>query len=264
VLPERTESLLHALGGCRSANDLLLVGDTALTLRIGHRRSADLDFAFVSPRLPRRKIDKLLDELRTRYHVTPIANVAAEQDFLNSGLELADYQRDYSVDGVKVTFFTPDPAKLGQELQGEAGVLGLKRIRIADLDSLFLMKALTLNSRVTTRDLFDVYTLVREHGYREADIFGYAQQFDFSADTLKARLRHARRRLDDPGIEISDASPPTFEQLQAFFVEAINRVEQDAAAQAIRRRTKESSGSSGPLESKRHRRRGRRAGRKSR
>lgn len=164
----------------------------------------------------------------------PVANVAAEQDFLDSGLELADYQRDYAIDGVKVTFFTPDPARLGQELRGEAGFQGLQRIRVADLDSLFLMKAVKLNSRVTTRDLFDVYTLVREHGYREAEIFRYAQEFDFSPDTLKNRLRHSRRRADDPGIEIPDGVSPTFEQLRAFFVESINRMEQEVAAQAIR------------------------------
>ena len=243
MLPDHTEKLLRAIDGYPSASDLLLVGGTAMSLRVAHRRSADLDFAFTSQRLPGRKIDNLLDELRSERHVTPMANVAAEQDFLDSGLELADYQRDYAVDGVKVTFFTPDPSKLGQALRGEAGVRGLKRIRVADLDSLFLMKAVTLNSRVTTRDLFDVYTLVREHGYREADIFRYAQQFDFSPDTLKTRLRHARRRVDDPGIEIPDGLPPTFEQLQTFFVEAINRVEQEAAAQAIRPGARESSGS---------------------
>lgn len=206
--------------------------------------SADLDFAFGSQRLPRRKIDKLLDELRADHDVVPMANVAAEQDFLNSGLDLADYQRDYSADGVKLTFFTPDPARLGTELRGEDGFHGLRRIRVAELDSLFLMKAVTLNSRLTTRDLFDVYVLVREHGYREADIFNHARQFDFSADTLKARLRHAHRRADDPGIEIPQGVPPTFEQLQAFFVDAINRVEQEEAkAEAIQRGARQSSGS---------------------
>lgn len=55
------------------------------------------------------------------------------------------------------------------------GVHGLKRILVADLDSLFLMKAVTLNSRIATRDLFDVYTLVHAHGYRETDIFSYAR-----------------------------------------------------------------------------------------
>lgn len=244
MLPERTESLLRAIDGFPSASDLLLVGGTALALRIAHRKSADLDFAFGSPRLPRRKIDKVLDELRADHDVMPMANVAAEQDFLNSGLDLADYQRDYSVDGVKLTFFTPDPSRLGTAVRGEAGLHGLKRIRVADLDSLFLMKAVTLNSRLTTRDLFDVYILVRDHGYREADIFKFAEQYDFSADTLKARLRHGHRRVDDPGIEIPDGVAPTFEQLQAFFVDAINRVEQEqATAEAIQRRTRKSRGS---------------------
>lgn len=234
MLPERTEKLLRAIDGYPRAKDLLLVDGTALALRISHRRSADLDFAFTSQRLPRRYIDELLAELRGEHEAIAMANVAAEQDFLNSGLELSDYQRDYSIDGVKVTFLTPDPSTLGQALRGEAGLQGLRRIRVADLDSLFLMKAVTLNSRVTTRDLFDVYTLVREHGYGEADIFRYARQFDFSPDTLKNRLRHARRRIDDPGIEIFQGAPPTFEQLQAFFADAIDRVEQEGTARAAR------------------------------
>lgn len=263
MLPESTERLLRVIDGSPSAGDLFLAGGTALALRIAHRRSADLDFAFASQRLPRRKIDKLLGELRTGHEVTPMANVAAEQDFLDSGLELADYQQDYSVDGVKVTFFTPDPSRLGEALRGEAGIHGLKHIRVADLDSLFLMKAVTLNSRMTTRDLFDVYILVREHGYREADVFRLAQQFDFSPDTLKARLRHARRRVDDPGIEVPEGVPPTFEQLQAFFVEAINRVEQEVASRAIRQRRKKSTGS-GLIGAKRGARGKRQTGKKSR
>ncbi|MGH8295971.1 MAG: nucleotidyl transferase AbiEii/AbiGii toxin family protein [Steroidobacteraceae bacterium] len=242
MLPERTEKLLRAIDGSPSAGGLLLVGGTALALRISHRRSAELAFAFSSRRLPRRKIDQLLEELRGGHDVMAMANVAAQQDFLDSGLELSDYQRDYSVDGVKVAFFTPDPSKLGQAIRADAGFHGLKRIRVADLDSLFLMKAVTLNSRITTRDFFDVYTLVREHDYGEGDLFRIARQFDFSPDALKTRLRHARRRADDPGIEIADGVPPTFEQLQAFFIEAIDRVEQEAATQAIRQSTKNSHG----------------------
>lgn len=264
MLPEPTERLLRAIDGSPSARDLLLVGGTALALRIAHRKSADLDFAFGYMRLPRRKVDKLLDELRANHEVSPMANVAAEQDFINSGLELGDYQRDYAVDGVKVTFFTPDPAKLGAALGGETGIHGLERIRVADLDSLFLMKAVTLNSRITTRDLFDVYTLVREHGYREAEIFEHARQFDFSPDALKARLRHARHRADDPGIEIPHGMPPAFEQLQAFFVDAIDRLEQEEATmEAIHRRTQASHRSGSPeSRSEERRKRGRR--RKSR
>ncbi len=263
MLPERTNKLLRAIDGHRAAGGLLLVGGTALALRIAHRKSADLDFAFASQRLPRRRIDSLLDDLRAERDVTPMANVAAEQDFLESGLELADYQRDYSMDGVKVTFFTPDPSKVGEALRGAVGVRGLRRIRVADLDSLFLMKAVTLNTRITTRDLFDVYVLVREHGYREADVFEYARQFDFSPDTLKNRLRYARRPMDDPGIEIPDGVPPTFEQLQAFFVQAIDRLEREAAAQAFRHHGRAPRGSSSS-ESKPADRRKRRTARRSR
>lgn len=102
------------MDGHPSASGLLLAGGTALALRIAHRSSADLDFVFTSQRLPRRRIDKLLDELRPGHDVMAMANVAAEQDFLDSGLDLADYQRDYSIGRVKVTFFTPIPPNSGR------------------------------------------------------------------------------------------------------------------------------------------------------
>ena len=233
VLPDSTERLLRAIDTHPSATGLLLVGGTALALRIGHRRSADLDFAFVAPRLPRKRIAGLLEVLRPAHRIEVLPNVAAEQDFLNSGLELADYQQDYSVDNVKVTFFVPDPASLGDVLKSERGVAGLKRIGVAELQSLFIMKAVTLNARITTRDLFDVYTLIQSHGCPAAEILGAADRFGYSSNTLKTRLLHAFKRLDDPGIETPTGVAPTFDQLKAYFAGLIDRLEQDEAAAAF-------------------------------
>ena len=230
ALPESTERLLRAIDGLRASRGLVLGGGTALALRLGHRRSADLDFVFGIPRLPRRRIATLVEAVREHHRVAAVPNVAAEQDFLDSGLELANYQQDYSVDGVKVTFFVPDPPALRKEIRSEAGQLGLKRVGVATLDSLFVMKCAVLNVRITARDMFDVYTLVERHGYSAAEVFRTAQRLDYSADVLKERLIHAKRRRDDPGIEAVPGPAPTFEQLQGYFVATIDRLEQDEAA----------------------------------
>jgi len=236
VLPESTERLLRAMDALPAAAGLVLAGGTALALRISHRSSADLDFVFNAAHLPRRRIANLVSTLRRKYRTEVIANIAAEHDFLDAGLELADYQQDYSVDGVKVTFFVPDPPKLGGTLAGERGVVGLKRIQVATLDSLFIMKAIVLNQRITTRDLFDVYTLIEQHGYSFARVFAAAIRFNHSVDVLKARMLHAKRRNDDAGIETLTRPAPTFAHLQAYFAAAIDRIEQAQAEAAFTRK----------------------------
>lgn len=237
ALPESTERLLRAIDRSTSARGLVLAGGTALALRIEHRRSGDLDFVFPRKQLPQRRVALLLETLRRAHSVAPFPNAAAEREFLDSGLELTDYQQDYAVDSVKVTFFVPEPQELGSEISSEEGVAGLKNVRVADLQSLFLMKTLALNSRTTMRDLFDVYTLIERHGCRAADIFKSADRFGYSSDALKTRLLNATPRADDAGIEITQGIAPTFEQLKAYFAELIDRHEQhEAEAQAKRRR----------------------------
>jgi len=239
ALPESTERLLRDIDALPLSEGLILAGGTALALRIEHRRSADLDFVFPSDRLPRKRVARLLDRLRQAHSVEPFPNLAAEQEFLDSGLELADYQQDYSIDGVKVTFFVPEPTRLSEAIRAERGVCGFRRVAVAELDSLFLMKAVALNTRMTTRDLFDVYTLIEKHGCPARELFEAAPRFGFSADVLKTRLLGASPRRDDPGIEVLAGTPPTFEQLRAYFAELIDVLEQaDAEAHARRQQRK--------------------------
>ncbi|HEX7080429.1 MAG TPA: nucleotidyl transferase AbiEii/AbiGii toxin family protein [Gammaproteobacteria bacterium] len=229
ALPAGTERLLRAIDASRHAEGLILAGGTALALRIAHRLSADLDFVFPAERLPRKRVARLLDELGRSHSVEPFPNLAAEQEFLDSGLELVDYQQDYSIDRIKVSFFVPDPARLSEEIQAERSVAGLNRIAVATLRSLFLMKAVALNSRMTTRDLFDVYTLIEQHGCPEAELFEAADRFGYSPDVLKTRLLGAAPRRDDPGIELPAGAPPTFAQLKAYFADLVDRIEQAQA-----------------------------------
>jgi len=236
ALPEATARLLGVLDGMPEADGLVLGGGTALALHIAHRRSEDLDFVFAATTLPRRRLSRLLTRLRDNHEVQALPNVAAEQDFIDAGLALPDYQQDYSVDGVKLSFFVPDPESLIDALEDAAGMAGLSRIRVLTLDSLFLMKAVTLNNRVMLRDLYDIYVLVEQHGYAPEAVFDAAARHGHSPDALKQRLLAARMRRDDPGLETLLPQAPAFEQLQAWFAARIDRIEQDAATAAARGR----------------------------
>jgi hypothetical protein len=231
ALPEATERLLYAADALPSARGLVLAGGTALALRLHHRISGDLDFVFGTERLPQKRVKLLLDALKTSRRVEPMANVAAEQDFLDSGLDLADYQQDYNVDGVKLTFFVAEPMGLGPAIKAESGIAGLKRIQVADIGSLFLMKAVALASRSTIRDLFDVYTLIEHQGYPAQELFEAVERFGYSSDALKTRLLNASRRKDDPGIETLTGEAPTLAQLKAYFADLIDSAEQTQAEQ---------------------------------
>lgn len=235
ALPASTERLLRAIDALPAAAGLILAGGTGMALRIAHRLSADLDFVFPARRLPRKRVARLLDELSRSHSVEPFPNLAAEQEFLDSGLELADYQQDYSIDRVKVSFFVPDPARLSEEIRAERGVAGLRRIAVATLRSLFLMKAVALNTRITTRDLFDVYTLIESHRCKETELFKAADRFGHSSDVLKTRLLGAAPRRDDPGIELPSGAPPTFEQLKAYFADLVDRIEQAQAEAYVKK-----------------------------
>lgn len=229
-LPEATARLLGELDRLPGVDELVLGGGTALALHIAHRRSEDLDFVFAAQSLPRRRIKALLDRLREHHDVHVMPNVAAEHDFMNAGLTLADYHQDYSVDGVKLSFIVPDPASLIDALSSTAGMAQLSRIRVLTLDSLFLMKSITLNNRVMIRDLYDIYVLVEQYGYAPAAVFEAAERHGHSPDALKQRLLAASKRRDDPGLETLVNEPPTFEQLKSWFASRIDRIEQDAAS----------------------------------
>lgn len=238
ALPENTERLLRELDTEPLCDGFILAGGTALALHLDHRSSEDLDFVFRSERLPKKRIEELLRILGTRHTIKPIVNIAAQQDWENAGMDLLDYHRDYVVDDVKVTFFSPDERKLAASIESEDGVRGLTRIRVADLDTLFAMKAITLNHRLVERDLFDLKVLMDERGYRMEEILRLADEHGYTADGVKQRLVNAKRRMDDPGLAPMVMDPPTFEQLKAFFVNQIDRAEQAAAEQAFRKSTR--------------------------
>lgn len=235
VLPENTRSLFETLKSMRLIRSFVLAGGSALALRIGHRVSQDLDFLLLRPTLNRKALDVLISELRNGHAVRKMVHAKDQADFEQAGLDLDDYQQDWFIDGSKLSFFVLNDPVDPEEIIPAPIAQDSGYIRIASLDSLFLLKSLTLAHRTTGRDLYDMYVLISKHGYTLDDMFRAVELHGQYADTVALRLTHAKKRLDDPGFQPCAESAPDFDALRAFFLAEINKREQCLAEQAAKR-----------------------------
>ena len=188
MLPAATEAVWEALRYRRELGGFALIGGTALALHIAHRVSEDLDLVWPEVRLPTGRMKLAVRQvelagLSCQSHDNP----AALAESLDTGLDLHDYQQDYLVGDVKVSFFVADPG-LGRVLSRERDEVP----RIASLHEIFASKCLVTAKRSRVRDWFDLYVLVREHGFSLRD---YVR----ARPAAKLLHRAARRARGRPG-----------------------------------------------------------------
>jgi hypothetical protein len=202
----------------------VLVGGTALSMRIGHRVSEDFDFLIPENGLPILRVDALERKLANAGHIIDRNdNPAAYDEFLNAGICLRDYQRDYLVDhSVKMTLFSdPDTASLLLPGKPEGP-------RVAEFSEIFALKSLLAASRSKTRDWYDLYVLMTEYGFSVAhfvDVYKKANRLA-SVDIALNRLCSGKPDADDPGLEPL-GKMPTIPELRAFFRDIRDRYERE-------------------------------------
>jgi hypothetical protein len=234
TLREDTERVWNLLRDHPALAGFVLIGGTALALRIGHRLSEDLDFAFKANRLPRPRLDALGKSLRAQ-GLSLIANdpPQAVEDFEIAGLDLRDYQQNYlAADTVKLTFFAPDEEVRHHLVDSKGDAPGP---RIATLDELFAMKCLVSADRSKTRDWLDLYLLMRDHGYTAAamvEVF-MASRVPQKLDIALNRLSRGRPQEEDEGYEALMPLPPTLDEMRSYFT----GVASEARAELARRLT---------------------------
>lgn len=114
-----------------------LVGGTALALQIGHRISVDFDFFSFAP-LP----DGLLRKIKRVFegHQISVTYSAPEQINL-------------IIDGVKVTFFS-------YPYKNIYPLVPYKKINLASIEEIALMKAFSIGKRLSYKDYIDWYFLL--------------------------------------------------------------------------------------------------------
>ncbi len=240
MLRSDTEAVWRFLERQPALSGFVLTGGSALALRLGHRRSDDLDLAWPGPRLPRERLDvmaRVASEAGMRWEAHD--NPAAVREFADGGLDLMDYQQDYLVGaGVKVTFFAPERATLGvlDPLPKESGT----GPRLASLAELFRTKALLTARRSRTRDSFDLQVLITRCGFGLDDYHdafargGIADQ----AATGLVRLCTPTAVAADPGYEAVAPGAPSIEELARFFGLQRDAFERSEAARAWRNRVR--------------------------
>lgn len=215
---EATRAVFRLVGSAEQIDRFFLVGGTALSLHEHHRLSEDLDFVVPSPRLPARAVEQIIDRLHAQgAQVEQVVNVALQQEFEDSGLDVNDYQRDYAVDGVKVTFFAAGTAESAVLVQ--ATPAAVDGVRVADTQTLFRLKALLLTERVTSRDLFDLYYFATRKDQGVDAIFDVIRQFHptYPLESVKHRLISSPLRPDDPGFESLISEDITPEGIRSWF-----------------------------------------------
>jgi len=235
-LPAETRRLWARLRREPLLAGFVLIGGTALTLRIGHRVSEDLDFAWLGATLPRQRLALLARNMRGEgMDLALKQNVAAQDDFIDAGLDLDDYQQDYLArlpeGAVKVSFVCLDSDLTAMLGGGEASPL-----RVATLDEIFRTKAIVCADRSKTRDWFDLYVLMTRHGFDGDDFYRAFVDVNRESrfDIASMRLRSGKPALADEGYASLLENPPSLEAMRDFFTEMLDRLEVDLSAAAFR------------------------------
>lgn len=136
LLPDTRALLLKMVDGCDFLEKYVLVGGSALTLHLCHRKSEDLNFFTYDDSFDKQKIFDYVKQFENK-------------EILNQ----TDSQVDLLLDGVKVTFFNAKWSFLRPE--------EIKKFNLSSLESIAAMKINVLFLRAKYRDYYDIFFLVK-------------------------------------------------------------------------------------------------------
>jgi len=141
ILDKKRIGILTSLGSLPFCRNFYLAGGTALALQIGHRIS--LDFDFFSPvnslnRPDREKIKRQIKKL------TSFKIITDEENTL-----------DITIKNIQTSFFNYPYPSIGKPML-------FKKIKIASIEDIALMKLAAATSRGSKKDFIDLYFILRE------------------------------------------------------------------------------------------------------
>ena len=137
LLPKTKELLLKMVQSCSFLQKYVLVGGSALTLHICHRKSEDLDFFTYDDSFDKKEILEFIQSFETK-------------EIINQ----TDEQIDLLLNGVKVTFFNARWSFLKPQK--------IEKFNLATISMIASMKVNVLFLRAKYRDYYDIYFLVKQ------------------------------------------------------------------------------------------------------
>ncbi|MBK7107146.1 MAG: nucleotidyl transferase AbiEii/AbiGii toxin family protein [Ignavibacteriae bacterium] len=144
-LPLNTKNVFNVLSKQKFMQDYTLVGGTALAMQIEHRKSEDLDFVFDGEEINTKNIKRSINAVFSKYKI------------IN---EEKNYQVDFIINEVKVTFFSTGAALVPFNIQEHSSKLG--KIYIAKPAIIGVLKLITISQRNTIRDYYDLYFITKK------------------------------------------------------------------------------------------------------
>lgn len=187
---------------CHRFSDFYLVGGTALALQIGHRLSVDFDF--FSP-------EKLSTNLL----------IKVKRVFAGYTIQLtyrSPEQINLLIGGVKFTFFYyPYPLLYT--------LVTYKKVALASIQEIALMKALAVGRRLAYKDYVDWYFLLHEHEVKLHTVINGAQK-KFNGDFNDRLFLSQLVSLEDIATQKIDflRKPISRTEVEHFLIKVAKRV----------------------------------------
>lgn len=229
-LPANTKSLFLALASNNRdgiLDDFLLIGGTALSMQIEHRLSEDIDFAVGTQKLPKSKIVEILRRLESAdMEIVDCTSEAARDDFTNDGLDVEDYQQDWLVNGTKLTFFTYGNNAYENKIVAESSFDLFEGIKVASIDTIAKTKCHALTKRMKSRDLFDIYHLIKAGHLSMEEVIAEMQRSNphMTYETCTHRILEKPIQADDEGLTPIDVDT-SVEKIREFLTARVEELE---------------------------------------
>jgi predicted nucleotidyltransferase component of viral defense system len=137
LLPDTRTVLQEMIKNCSFLYKYVLVGGSALTLHMCHRKSEDLDFFTYADSFDKKEILSFIHNFKTK-------------EIINQ----TDEQIDLLLNGVKVTFFNARWSFLKPKK--------VEVFNLATIEQIATMKVNVLFLRAKYRDYYDIYFLVKQ------------------------------------------------------------------------------------------------------
>ncbi len=152
LFPKTKSLLIEMIDSCTFLDKYVLVGGSALTLHLCHRKSEDLDFFTYADNFDKEEIFDFIKRFK-------------DKEILNQ----TDEQIDLLLNGVKVTFFNAQWSFLKPETCSRFNIATLKQVAAMKVNALFL--------RAKFRDYYDVYFLIK-------DVMNLREMFQYSKNIV--------------------------------------------------------------------------------
>lgn len=208
-IPIATAELLVKFADLIFIQKFTLVGGTALSLQIGHRQSEDLDFIYDGEKIPTTILKREISKKFPTYKLIR---------------EERDYQLDFLIEQVKVTFFSSGAVLIPFRVMNFSEKY--RKINIANINIIAVLKMATLAQQNTIRDYYDLY-FISKHILPLNEIIEQSKVMlpNISAITYTETIIYTD---DIPENSIENYLNPkelvTKEEISVFFIEELKKL----------------------------------------